>query len=113
MVSIKYSLVALASLALLPLFMISTNPNDLPLILLMLPAVLVFVSGYLITYVTLTLLKYPVTSKKIKIMALASAALPTLLLVLQTLQQLLLRDILIVGSLWLLVMWYLQRIDFA
>ena len=95
-------------------FIIFTNPSDLPLPLLMVPALMVFVSGYLVSFAALSMLpNYPITKKKRRVIALASATLPTLLLVLQTLQQLLVRDILIVGGLWLLLIWYLQRIDFA
>lgn len=112
-INTKYLLLTGLSLLLLPLFMMLANPSSLPTVLLMLPALLVFVTWYLVTYVGLMLFKHSAAIKKRRVMAAATASLPTLLVVLQSLQQLVARDVLIVFSLWLLFMWYLQRIDFA
>lgn len=65
------------------------------------------------TYMLINAYKSEIPKPKKRIIAGSLAALPTLLIVLQSIQQLSLRDVIIVLVLWLLLSWYLLRLDFA
>jgi hypothetical protein len=94
-------------LLLLLVFILSTNPQTLPSVLLILPFILVFI------FVFLTLLSIGtsrgVMRAKAARVAVFGAALPTLILVLQSLGQLTLRDVLTILVLFCMAYFYMTR----
>lgn len=101
-----------SSLLALPLFLMFTNPEKLPLPLLMVPILLVFIISYVLMYTILGSLRSAMPKSKRRFIAGVASALPTLLVILQSIQQLTVKDVLIVLGLWVLCVWYLQKIDF-
>ncbi len=96
----------------LPLLLLNTNPSELPLPLLILPIVLIFSICFITALVILKTFRSGMRPAKKRMISVVSAVLPTLLAVLQSIQQLDAKDVLIVLGLWLLLIWYLQRVDF-
>ncbi len=96
----------------LPVFLLITNPEKLPLPLLMVPIVLVFIIFYTLALGALRVFRSSMAIKKRRVVAGVASALPTLLFIFQSIQQLSAKDVLIVLGLWLICVWYLQRVDF-
>ncbi|HSX45109.1 MAG TPA: hypothetical protein VLF39_03325 [Candidatus Saccharimonadales bacterium] len=92
----------------LPLFIMFTNPDHLPLPLLIVPFMLLFI----ICYTSLRLILKPISWRKKMLISAAGASAPVLLLVFQSIHQLTFRDVLIVGSLIGVTTFYLSRADF-
>lgn len=107
----KTGIIVLSLLA-LPLFLTLTNPEKLPLPLLMVPIILVFIISYILIDTILAALRPSMLKNKRRFIAGVASALPTLLVILQSIQQLTIKDALIVLGLWVLCVWYLQKIDF-
>ncbi|HKU19248.1 MAG TPA: hypothetical protein VJP80_08390 [Candidatus Saccharimonadales bacterium] len=100
--------IVLTSLVALILLLITTQPTKLPSALLILPFVLMF---FVLTGAIGLLLSWRstrLTAKKYKLGALG-ASLPVLLLVLQSIGQLTLRDVLIIIALFALAYFYVAR----
>ena len=96
----------------LPLFLLTTNPNTLPLPLLVVPILITFLIIYFgILFIVGRLKKDYSKSAKRTISALL-ALFPTLLVVLQSLRQLTLIDLVIIFLIFLPLSWYLMKIDY-
>lgn len=96
----------------LPTFLLLTNPETLPLPLLILPFVLLFVALYKTAQAVLSMLFKGLSRRRVRLMSGIIALLPTLLLILASIQQLTIRDIAIVVGLIILLTFYMRRIDF-
>jgi hypothetical protein len=92
---------------LLTAMLLFTNPNELPSVLLIVPFLLVFVL-LLLTAITI-LGNYSAFGRaKVRVAALI-ATLPTTLLILQSLGQLTVRDVLAISALLIIGYFYMQR----
>ena len=105
---VKIALVYLA----IPVFMMATNPDSLPLPLLTIPFLLVFVALYLTVGRLLRRYFYNLRDKPLKGVAVALAGLPVLLIILQSVGQLSIRDLLIIVGLILGLVFYFRKADF-
>ena len=103
---------AFGSVVLLFLLLILTNPTELPLVLLVMPFALLFVSIYSTTKVILRHTRLKADRKRTTIVASAIAALPVLLFVFQSVHQLTIRDILVSIALVGAAVFYISRADF-
>lgn len=86
------------------LFLAFTNPNDLPVPLLILP----FIYSFSVLYVTLVYLGKALRLRRQKLIALTISILVTLLLLLGSLHQLGPRDIFLASLLAVLLTWYIN-----
>ncbi|MBA3758581.1 hypothetical protein H0X10_03050 [Candidatus Saccharibacteria bacterium] len=96
----------------LPVFLLVTNPETLPLPLLIIPFVLLLLILYKTAEAVLGITLNRRSSKRVKIMAGVVAFLPTLLLILASIRQLTVRDSAIVIGLLVMFIFYMRRIDF-
>lgn len=99
----------------LPAALFFTNPQKLPISLLILPIVLLFLIIYAIVYLLITKkLKRAKTISKTRIIVISGvcALMPVLLLVLASIRQFTFRDILLAIALLVCVSWYLLKVDF-
>lgn len=86
-----------------------TDPNRVPSLILVLPFILIFsILTSLVTFIQKRL--DPNNTKSLRI-GLLCAAVPTALLVLQSIGQLTLRDILIIGALFPMAYFYIRRLS--
>lgn len=109
--ALKKTLVVLAVYVSLPVLLLTTDPQKLPLPLLFLPIILVYAACALSVYLAFSWLRPGMDNKKRRFIALFTGTLPTLLVILQTIQQLSIRDLLIVVILFALLVWYMQKAD--
>jgi len=110
----KIILSILAVYLALPLFIMNTNPEQLPLPLLLVPFLLFFIVLFVSIYLIgsrMRLLKGLERRRQFAVSALL-ASIPWLLLVFQSLQQLTIRDVLISLSLVVATAFYISRADF-
>jgi hypothetical protein len=99
--------IACGCLAVLLILFFSIDPNKVPSFILVFPFILLFV--ILLSAISLLLRHFHIEGKKnIKIAALC-ASLPILLLVLQSIGQLTVRDVLTVALLFMLSFFYISR----
>jgi hypothetical protein len=106
----KYSALALLYVA-GPLFIVLTNPQNLPLPLLVLP----FLWLFTVLFVTTSILvrrKKNVSKRQAVITAGVVASIPVLLAIFQSIHQLSIKDVLLSTGLVLLAAWYVLRADF-
>jgi hypothetical protein len=96
----------------LPVFLLITNPETLPLPLLIVPFILLLLVLYKTAETILAVSFRQISAKRIKLMAGISAVLPTLLLILASIRQLTIRDSAIVVGLLIMLTFYMRRIDF-
>jgi hypothetical protein len=96
----------------LPVFLLVTNPETLPLPLLIIPFVLLFAVLYISAKTIIKTFLKDVPAKRRQTMAVVFALLPTLLILLASIRQLTVRDIAIIFGLLILLMFYLRRVDF-
>jgi hypothetical protein len=96
----------------LPLFLFNTNPNSLPLPLLVVPIVLIFLIIYFVILFIVGKLKREYSKSARRTIAVLLTLFPTLLIVLQSLRQLTLLDLVIILSIFLPLSWYLLKIDY-
>jgi hypothetical protein len=99
----------------LPVFLVSTNPQRLPIILLILPVVLLFIILYTTVYLLLTRkvkLAKSISKTRLIVIAGLTAIVPVLMLVLASIRQFTLKDILLTIALLVCVSWYLLKVDF-
>ena len=96
----------------LPVFLLLTNPETLPLPLLVVPFILLLFVIYKTMFLVLKLSFRSFSKNRIRVMAGASALLPTLLLILASIRQLTVRDTAIVIGLLITLTFYMRRIDF-
>lgn len=97
----------------LPLFLLSTNPEKLPLPLIIVPFVMLFaVLFFSAVKIIKTLVNYEYTEiHKQYMVAAFLAGFPVLILIFQSLHQLSWRDALIIGGLLIGSVWYLKKLD--
>jgi hypothetical protein len=93
-----------------PLFLLSTNPERLPLMLLWVPFVLCFIVLYISVHLLLSKRSHMHGRRRLS-MSILAATLPVLLLILSSINQLTLRDTIISISLVIAGTFYLQRLD--
>ena len=94
-----------------PLFIVLTNPQNLPLPLLVLP----FLWLFTVLFVTTSILvrrRKTVTKRQAVITAGIVASIPVLLAIFQSIHQLSIKDVLLSTGLVLLAAWYVLRADF-
>jgi 4-amino-4-deoxy-L-arabinose transferase-like glycosyltransferase len=99
----------------LPLFIFFTNPQNLPLPLLVLPIALLFL--IIFTTVYLLIVKNIPSSKRISktrlyIISAIVAIVPVMLIVLASIGQFTLRDIILSAVIVICMAWYLIKVDF-
>lgn len=104
----RSSKIIVACMVVLLLFMVSTEPNRLPPVLLILPFVLMFA---VLTLSIVGILRWQglAPGKSLRL-GLIGASLPILVLVLQSFGQLTLRDLLTILALFAITQFYLSRI---
>lgn len=111
----KYNLTKYGGLTALylsgPLFLISTNPDRLPLPLLVLPFLWLFACLFVGTWLILRRQK-GVTKKQAVLVAGVIASIPVLLTIFQSIHQLSIRDVLLSVGLVVLAAIYMLRADF-
>jgi hypothetical protein len=107
---LRHMLPFLALYASLPLFIISSNPRRLPLPLLWVPFLLLFA---ILFTTSRHLLGRKMQGKRLLSLVLMLSLMPVLLLVLASINQLDLRDIIITAGLVVGITWYLNRLDIS
>lgn len=96
----------------LPLFILLTNPENLPIPLLVVPFLLLYATLYMSARLSMKYLVPNLTKGRTRLIATLIASLPTLLLVLASIKQLTIRDTAIVVGLLVFLVFYLRRMDF-
>lgn len=96
----------------LPVFLLITNPEELPLAMLVVPFLLLFAMLYITARVALRIIFPSISTARLRLLAVLIGALPTLLLVLASIKQLTVRDTAIVVGLLVMLVFYLRRVDF-
>lgn len=96
----------------LPVFLLITNPETLPLPLLLVPFLLLAISLYKTAELGYGVMFKRLSKYRIRVLAAISAALPTLVIILASIGQLTIRDLAIIGGLLAFLTFYLRRIDF-
>lgn len=96
----------------LPLFLAFTDPNQLPLPLLVIPIILFFVIFFSTFYLLVEFVKPNIEKARRRTISSLLAVFPTLLIVLQSLKQLTTVDVLLVILIWVPLTWYLLKIDY-
>lgn len=96
----------------LPVFLLATNPDNVPLPLLIVPFILLAAALYKTATTLLRLTFTKASTHRIRIMAVVISLLPTLLIILSSIRQLTIRDVAIVGGLLVLIVFYMRRLDF-
>lgn len=96
------------------LFLLGTSPDKLPLLLLLVPYVITFLAILVLGRISFRITGFydQLSSYKRNIILGTMAALPVLLLLLQSLRQLTIRDVLLVIALGVGLAFYLLRADF-
>lgn len=95
-----------------PIFLMSTNPQNLPLPLLIVPFLWLFMSIFWVTlYIVRKFTKRLSKSRRV-IVAGVFATFPVLLLVFQSIHQLTIRDVVISVAMVCIAAFYLDRADF-
>ena len=97
----------------LPLFLLVTNPETLPLYVLPVPFLLLAFLLYKTTRLALNLAAKGMDDGRARLIALITAILPTLLLILASIRQLTIRDTAIVVALLVILTFYMKRLDIA
>jgi cation transport ATPase len=95
----------------LPLFFILTNPHSIPIPFLIMPFVLFFSVLFFSGMTVLNKTSREYSSRKKAAIAVLVAAAPTLLLILQSIHQLSLQDVLLVAGLLITLGFYLYKQD--
>lgn len=96
----------------LPMFIFLTNPNSLPLPLLILPFFLLFICLFMVIKISLLKLGVIRSTRKASIASGVAASLPVLLLIFQTVHQLSVIDVLVSVCLATLTTIYITKTDF-
>lgn len=110
----KESATGLALLTVSPVFLLMTNPDQLALPLLLVPYILAFLTLFVLgrSFLQSVGLYEKLSSYKRRIILGSAAFLPVLLLLLQSLHQLTMRDVALVVALGIGTTFYLLRADF-
>lgn len=108
----RRNIVTILILISLPAYLVLTNPAELPLLGVLVPIALFFGASYSISEAVILRLRPDIIKAKARILSLVIALFPSLIIVLQSLKQLNLKDVLIITGVWLIFAWYLQKIDY-
>jgi hypothetical protein len=100
--------VPLASFLILVALLLSTQPNTLPSIVLIVPFVLIFVFIWTISFMTFR--KYAVSKLRSVRLSLVLAGLPVSLMLLQSIGQLTIRDVITILLFFSLAYFYISRL---
>lgn len=95
------------------IFLFTTSPAKLPIVLLMLPLLLLFLGLYLIIQLVLERVFIKTTARRRKLYAAYASGVPTFLLVLSSVGQLTWRDVTLVLFLVLCLLFYTSRAHFG
>lgn len=96
----------------LPIFLLLTNPETLALPLLIIPFIILLLGLYMSSVLFLDTFFKDLSISRKKTMALVTAVLPTILLLLASIKQLTIRDTGLIFGLLFLLMFYLRRLEF-
>ena len=99
----------------LPLFLFFTNPQKLPLPLVLLPIFLLFLIFYTTIYVLISTRfrnSRGISRTRLILISAIVAIVPVLLIVLASIQQFTLRDIILSTFIVICISWYLLKVDF-
>jgi hypothetical protein len=99
----------------LPLFIFLTNPQDLSIPFLILPVILLFIIIYVTVY--FGILKRFARAKHISrtrmyVISAVIALVPVLIIVLASINQFTLRDVILASIIVIFISWYLLKVDF-
>jgi len=94
------------------LFFIIVNPEKLPLVLLLLPFLLIFVTIYM-TLILILDTFFKIKSQPKRLIAFSISVMPVLLLIIQSITQLTLRDVLLSISIVVIIVWYTTKLNAA
>jgi hypothetical protein len=94
-----------------PIFIITTDPRDLPLPLLVLPFMWLFTILFVTTWIVLKR-RQNISKRQVVIISGVVASIPVLLAIFQSIHQLSIKDVLLSTGLVLLAAWYVLRADF-
>lgn len=94
-------------------FMFTTNPRDLPVGWLLAPFILLFMALFLTFKATLWRPGGKFGDRKARVMCGVAAAIPTLILLLDSVNQLTIRDSLILIAFGLIGLFYIAKLDFT
>jgi hypothetical protein len=94
-----------------PLFVLLTNPHNMPLPLLVLPFLWLFTVLF-VTTSKVVKRRNNVSKRQVVIIAGVVASIPVLLAIFQSIHQLSIKDVLLSSGLVLLAAWYVLRADF-
>lgn len=95
-----------------PIFMMSTNPENLRLVFIMVPFLWLFAAIFAVAWLVAGRSAFLAVRQRRAMTAGSVAALPTLLLVLASIHQLMWRDVLLVVGIVGLSVFYMSRADF-
>jgi len=111
MIDTKKRLLVLFSLATIStIFFSFINPGTLPVTLILLPFLLLFLIFYNGAYLLLeTFFRF--SKKTILVVSLCLSVFPVLLLVIQSITQLTLRDVLLTASIITILIWYVIKVN--
>jgi hypothetical protein len=108
---IKKPIVRLASLYLLVgLFFVFFNPNNLPLILFIVPFILVFILIYQTAKLVVKTF-FSLKPQQERIVLLVVSVMPVIMLVIQSITQLTVRDVILCLAITTILVWYGVRIN--
>lgn len=111
-ISKKYIIITAIGLLFMLLLFMFTSPTEMPLVILVVPFLVMFITIYAGAKVVLGQTTLSGNKKRQTMIASASGALPVLLLIFQSIHQLTLRDVLVSISLVAAVVFYISRADF-
>lgn len=89
-------------------FFVLFNPDQLPLIFLLLPFILIFLTLY-VTIVLVLRTFFSLRKRSEQLIAGSISIMPTLLLVIQSITQLTIRDVLLAISIVVVAVWYISK----
>lgn len=95
------------------LFFAFVNPEKLPLILILLPFIIIFLLIYISVQIVLDIFFTLKTKRQSHIISLVLAVMPVLMLIIQTVTQLTVRDVILSISITTILIWYSLRSGFG
>jgi hypothetical protein len=95
----------------LTVFLLFTNPEKLPLPLLLIPFILLASLLYVLSNFVISFIFSDMKQRRVRLISVVVATLPTLLLILASIKQLSVRDTAIIVALLVVLTLYMKRID--
>lgn len=90
------------------LFFMLINPHKLPFALILLPFIILFLLIYMSVQVVLSVF-FIINSRQKRVISLVLATMPVLMLIIQTVTQLTVRDVILSVSITIVLIWYSVR----